>query len=49
MIIVIEDSNRDLGIDHILGSVPGMLLSPKRLITYVYPLLLGMNFAFVQS
>jgi hypothetical protein len=24
----------------ILGSIPGMLLSPKRLVTYFYPLLL---------
>jgi hypothetical protein len=27
-------------IGHTLDSVPGMLLSPKRLIAYVYPLLL---------
>jgi hypothetical protein len=27
--------------DHILDSVPGMLLSHKRLMTYVYPLLLN--------
>ena len=40
--VVIEESKRGpWKPDNALSSVPGMLLSPKRLITYVYPLLLN--------